>query len=371
MLTVLGTRPEALKMAPVLSALRALGVPSALCTTGQHPRLLASALEDLGLVADHPLPGFAGGDLAALVAHVLIGLGPVLDAAKPAWVVVHGDTTSALAAALAATYRQIPVAHVEAGLRTGDLRAPFPEEGNRRAIGALASLHLAPTSGARDNLVAEGIAPEQIHVTGNPVVDALQRLLPSVRARSEGSVQRVLSQVRRPQRPSGSLVLVTLHRRESQPEALDRVCRAVARLATRGHTVLWPLHPAPGVALPVRRALEGISGVGLLEPLSHPGFLELLDAVDLVLTDSGGVQEEAALLGRPTLVLRSHTERPELLQTGVVELLDPIGGSWERVVVAAEAWLASPPRPQPCAPLGDGRAGVYIARILRDALGPS
>lgn len=365
MLTVLGTRPEALKMAPVLSALARLGVPSVLCTTGQHPELLASTLGELGLIAAHALPGFRGGDLASLTAHVLTGLSPVLDAVAPSWVVVHGDTTSTLAAALAASYRQIPVAHVEAGLRTGDLSAPFPEEGNRRTVDALASLHLAPTEEARANLVAEGVAPGRIHVTGNPVVDALQRRLPAVRARAAGALQRILSE---PPGGSGALVLVTLHRRESRASATEQVCRAVAALAERGHTVLWPIHPAPRVAGPVRSALQHVRGVHLLDPLSHTSFLELLDAADLVLTDSGGVQEEAALLGRPTLVLRGHTERPEVLQTGVVALLDPAASSWERLVEAAHAWIEHPPQLQAAAGLGDGHAGLYIARILRDVL---
>ncbi len=274
--------------------------------------------------------------------------------------VVHGDTTSTLAATLAATGRQLPVAHVEAGLRTGDPSAPFPEEGNRRVVDALSALHLAPTQIAGENLLAEGIDAAHVHVTGNPVVDALQRLLP--RVRDPGARDR-------PGTPSpGPRVLVTMHRRESQGAVIAQVCRAIACLAARGHAVCWPLHPAPAVAEPVRRALGGVAGVQLRAPLSHLGFLRLLDGADLVVTDSGGVQEEAALLGRPTLVLRRHTERPEILQTGVVRLIDPAGGSPDAIVQAAIGWLDDPPTPIPGAPLGDGRSGPRIAAILARAL---
>ncbi len=331
-LTVLGTRPEAIKMAPVLRALAAGPLRSVLCVTGQHPELYVDLRPDHDLGAVRP-----GSDLSELTEHVLRGLRPVLAQVAPDLVVVHGDTTSALAAALAATYAGIPVAHVEAGLRTGDPAAPFPEEVNRGLIDRLAALHLAPTELARANLLAEGIAPTSILVTGNPVVDALA----GVRAEP------------------GDHVLVTCHRRESLGAPLLGICVVAASLARSGARVVWPVHPNPAVSEPVREALGGL--VDLRPPLPHGAFLQLLASAALVLTDSGGVQEEAALLSRPTLVLREKTERPEVLETGVVRVvgLDPVA-----IEAAARDWLGSPPSPTGARPLGDGRAGPRIARAL-------
>ena len=359
-LTVIGTRPEAIKMAPVLAALQDLPVRSELCVTGQHPRLLGATLAALGLTPDHRLPPFEGADLIALMSHVLTGIAPILDRIAPDLVVVHGDTTSTLAGALAAAYRGIDVAHVEAGLRTGDPLAPFPEELNRRVVDGLSRIHLAPTRGARDNLIAEGLPEAGLHITGNPVVDAVQQALPDVRRRRFQAVDRALGQ-----RAERRFALVTCHRREIQGDLLEGICHAVARLAAEV-LVLWPVHPSRTVAPTVHRILADHPRVVLLDPLAPGPFLEVLDAAAVVLTDSGGVQEEAALLGRPTLVLRDRTERPEVLQTGVVRV---IGADPAQVVEATRAWLVDPPRPHPGRqPLGDGRSGPRIARILAAAV---
>ena len=333
-------------MAPVLRELADQPVDLQLAVTGQHPDLLASCLQELGLRPEHALAPFRGEGLGALMAHVMEGLSPVLDRVSPHWVVVHGDTTSALAAAVAATYAEIPVAHVEAGLRTADPRSPFPEELNRRALAALASMHFAPTPGARGNLLAEGVAPERIYVTGNPVVDALQ-------AQSSVGLGELALE--------GSLVLVTCHRRETHGAPLQRVCDAVEQLAQPHRTIVWPLHLHPRVQEPVKARLAGRPGITLTPPMSHRRFLDHVQRASLILTDSGGVQEEAAWLGRPTLVLRERTERPEVLESGVVQL---VGCDARRICQAAEAWLADPPSARAFGALGDGRSGARIARIL-------
>ena len=359
-----GTRPEAIKMAPVALGLRQAGLTVAVCTTGQHPAATAEALAALDVPIDVALPPVpAGTPLAGILGQIARGLASALVADPPRLVLVHGDTTGALGAALGAGYARVPVGHVESGLRTGDPLAPFPEELNRRAIDHLSALWLAPTAHARDQLVREGCAPEAIHVTGNPVVDALE----AMRARVCDQPLDTFPTLRQHERLRGApgprpLAVVTAHRREHQGPELLGICDAVRQLATRGVTVVWPVHPNPEVDGPVRRALHDVAGVVLTDALPYPAFVRLLLAADLVLTDSGGVQEEAACLGRPTLVLRARTERPEVLDTGVVRV---IGTAPADVVDAALAWLADPPRARPgVAPLGDGRAGVRIGGVV-------
>ncbi|MEQ1571552.1 MAG: UDP-N-acetylglucosamine 2-epimerase (non-hydrolyzing) [Myxococcota bacterium] len=340
-----GTRPEAIKMAPVVAALRRRGVAVMLCTTGQHPALCRDALAVMGLAPDRELAIAGSSTLPDRLARVISAVGAAVAEAPPALVLVHGDTASAAGAALAAHLVEVPVGHVEAGLRTGDRRAPFPEESLRRLIDGLAELCFAPTALARDQLLAEGIAPERISVTGNPIVDAVASIAEPDRT------------------PVAGRVLVTAHRRENVA-ALGPICDAVRALASGGASVVWPVHPNPAVEEVVRARLGGVSGVTLAPPLAYRAFVRAMQEASLILTDSGGVQEEAACLGRPTLVLRDRTERPEVLSTGVVAL---VGTDPARIVARATEWLSTPPVPASGPfPLGDGRAGEHVAeRVVR------
>ena len=361
-----GTRPEAIKMAPVVWGLRRAGVGVAVCTTGQHEALTARALGHLDIGVDEALPPVpAGTPIAGVLAHIAKTAAAALARRRPDLVLVHGDTTGALAAAWAASGAEIPIGHVEAGLRTGDPTAPWPEELNRRAIDRLATLWFAPTDRARDQLIAEAAAPERAFVTGNPVVDALHHVRDRVSHRPLSSFDALSPLADR----AGPTALVTAHRRESHGDELIAICRAAARLADRGVTVVWPVHANPAVDGPVRAHLAATEGVVLTPALPYPAFVRLLLHAQIVLTDSGGVQEEAACLLRPTLVLRERTERPEVLQTGVVRL---VGTDTEAIVEAAAAWLQLPPAGDPdVAPLGDGRAGERIGRLVAGWLAAS
>lgn len=356
----IGTRPEAIKMAPVVRGLRRAGVPVVVCATGQHPTLTARATDALHLAVDEALPPVPPNTpLVGVMAHVATTFGHALAEHRPELVLVHGDTTGTVAAALAASYARIPVGHVEAGLRTGDPRAPFPEELNRRLVDQLASIAFAPTARARDHLLREGCDPERIHVTGNPVVDALHQMRAEVVDRPLDAFAELAGLGL--DAHGGRVVLVTAHRRENHEEALDRICAAVCRLAAEGARVVWPVHPNPEVERVVRPALRGQPGISTVGALSYPAFVRLLLRASLVLTDSGGVQEEAACLGRPTLVLRDKTERPEVFETGVVAL---VGTETESILREARRWLVEPPTATGAEPLGDGRAGERIGAIV-------
>ena len=345
---IVGTRPEAVKLAPVVHALRAAGLRAHLVTTGQHAELAPAALAEAGLRADMALAAGRAGRtpddiVGALVPHLAEGM----RAARPAMVLVQGDTASALAGAMAGAYARVAVGHVEAGLRSDDRDAPWPEELHRRMIAPLAELHFAPTAGAAAALAAEGVT-DGVHVTGNTGIDALFAAL------ARGS--------RLPDLPPGDgpLLLVTVHRRENLGASLARVCAAVRALAEEGARIAWPVHPSPDVGRVVRAALGGVAGVALLEPQGHGAAAALMAAVDLVLTDSGGVQEEAPALGRRVLVLRDVTERPEGVAAAVAEL---VGTDPSRIVAAARAALAAGPV-APCLCYGDGRAAGRIAALV-------
>lgn len=364
---VVGTRPEAIKLAPLI--LRWRGSRDVRChvlLTGQHRGLLDQALADFGIEGDTDLDLMRPGQtLAGLTARAVEALDGRLGGLAPALVVVQGDTTSAMCAALAAFYRRIPVAHVEAGLRTGDLEAPWPEEANRALIGRLASLHFAPTTQAREALLREGIAPERIHVTGNTAIDALLLIL----ARSPDREKMWV--------PEGRSVLVTVHRREHFGERLESVVRAVAELAARYPDVSFvcPVHPNPRVRDVFDRVLTCRNGdhrkrenVQVVEPLPYPRFVRAMLRASLILTDSGGIQEEAPSLGTPVLVLRDATERPEALETGIVSL---VGTEPARILHEASRWLDRPSRRRATAvknPFGDGRAAVAIAAVCEEFL---
>lgn len=370
-LTVFGTRPEAIKMAPVVRALVAdKHVDARVCVTGQHLEMLKQVLRLFDIEPDYDLAVMRRGqDLTGITSAVLEGMGPVLDDFRPDRVLVHGDTTTTFTAALAAYYRQIPVAHVEAGLRTGNRYAPWPEEMNRRLAGSLADLHFAPTPGARDNLLNEGVVPERIHITGNTVVDALLGVVDRVRhdedldARARAAVGNV--------NPDKHLIVVTGHRRESFGEGFLNLCRALRRLADRGDVqVIYPVHLNPNVQRPVYEHLGEHTAVRLLEPLDYLPFVWLLDQSTLIITDSGGIQEEAPSLGKPVLVTRETTERPEAVEAGTVRL---VGTDPARIVAEAARLLDDPQAYAAMArahnPYGDGRAATRIVEELTAALG--
>lgn len=356
-LAVVGTRPEAIKMAPVIRALgRRSGVRCVLCLTGQHDELVSEVLRVFDLRPDCSL-GVMRPDqrLGSLTGRLLTGLEEVGEQEAPDWIVAQGDTTSVLAAGLVAFYRGFRFGHVEAGLRTGDLMQPFPEEFNRRVADLVANALFAPTERARGTFIAEGAPPARIHVTGNPVVDALLEVTgrPAEASRPPAGLQ-----------PGRRLVLVTMHRRESFGARLTAMCEAVARVAELAgdlHVVL-PIHPNPNVRSVVVAELGDRATVSLVPPLDYLTFVHLLlRRSALVLTDSGGIQEEVPTFGVPVVVMREVTERPEALETGRVWLA---GRAADRIVALAERALRVDRSTIPPNPFGDGRAGERIAAIL-------
>ena len=367
LLAVIGTRPEAIKMAPLLLALRREEeVELRLCLSGQHRELLDPVLRLFGIEADIDLDLMAPGQgLNGLAGKALQWLDEVYEAEAPDRVLVHGDTTTALAAALAAFHRGLPVGHVEAGLRTGDLARPFPEEMNRRAIDLVADLLFAPTARARRNLEAER-ARGQIFVTGNTAVDALEAVVRRLDA--DEALREEADAALPPASPGRRLLLVTGHRRESFGEGLRDVCAALAELSGRGDLdIIYPVHLNPGVLEPVAAALSGCADIGLLPPLGFPAMVRLMQRADLILTDSGGIQEEAPTLGKPVLVTRDVTERPEAVEAGAARL---VGTDTRRIVSAVAELLddggARARFAGSANPYGDGRAS---GRILDALLG--
>ncbi len=357
-LVVIGTRPEAIKLAPLVRALRADGAFAVTaCVTSQHRELLAPVLSFFGVPCDVDLQVMTPGQtLTEVTARVLAGVGEVLAGGAFDLAVVQGDTATAFAAGLAAFYARVPLAHVEAGLRSGDLARPFPEEGYRRLLDVLSAYLFAPTPAAARNLRAEGHPPGRIFVTGNTGIDALLAAAGQVRADPRPS----------PFAPGPGewLVLVTAHRRESFGEGLGRVCRALAALVERhpGLRVLLPVHPNPNVREAVQ-ALHGLPRVALVEPLEYPDMVRALLAADLVLTDSGGLQEEAPALGKRVLVLRETTERPEGVEAGAAEL---VGTDVDRIVGRVSALLGGGVPPGPAvSPYGDGRACARVVEVLK------
>lgn len=360
-LSVFGTRPEAIKMAPVVLALRALGdeVESRVCVTAQHREMLDDVLRLFRIEPDHDLDVMRPGQSpTAVAAEILHRLEPVLEVERPDWVLVQGDTTTAAIASLAAFYAGARVGHVEAGLRSGEPREPFPEELNRRVAAVIADLHFAPTGGARANLLREGVPAEAIVVTGNPVIDALQHAV-SI-ADGESDLPAGLDSGER-------VVLVTAHRRESFGRPIESICAAIWSLANRYPDVrfVFPVHPNPAVSDVVNASLAGVPGVTLLAPLSYLELIRLLRRAYLVLTDSGGLQEEAPSLGKPVLCLRDVTERVEGVAAGTVRLIgtDPV-----RIVEETARLLDSAAEhdrmAQAVNPYGDGRAAGRIVEAL-------
>jgi UDP-N-acetylglucosamine 2-epimerase (non-hydrolysing) len=360
---LIGTRPEAIKLMPVVRALEAAGARPSVWVTGQHRELLQPILAELELQADEDLRVMqAGQGLVDLSARVLTATRDLIARARPRLLVVEGDTTSVAMGALAAFYEGVTVAHVEAGLRTGDRRNPFPEELNRRLVAAVADLHFAPTPRAAENLRREGVDPASVHVVGNTVIDALfharDRLVP--RLPPDPALDAVPARGRR-------LVLVTAHRRESFGPDLLAITLGLRRLAGAFPDVdiVYPVHLNPQVDGPVRESLAGVAAVRLLPPLGYLRFIQLLMRATLVVTDSGGVQEEAAALGIPLLVARRASERLEAVDAGVAEMVGPDA---DRIVTAASRLLDDPQaharRARPTSAFGDGHAASRIAHVL-------
>lgn len=369
---VLGTRPEAIKLAPVVRELaRRDGVTPLVVSTGQHREMLEQALRLFDLRPDVDLDLMRPGQsLHDVTCSALDRLKSVYRERRPAWVVVQGDTTTALAAALAAFYEQIPVAHVEAGLRSGQRYAPFPEEMNRRLVDQLSEIVFAPTESARAYLLREGFAPDCVHVTGNTVVDALLVARDHVRLAPP-----VIDGLREDALRGKRLVLVTAHRRESFGGGFASICRALRRIADEApeSAIVYPVHLNPNVDGPVRELLGGHERIHLLGPVTYPGFVALMDRAAVILTDSGGVQEEAPTFGKPLLVLRSVTERPEGIEAGVARL---VGTDEASIANETLALLRDPARYAAMAtgsnPYGDGHASVRIVDLLeRSAASPA
>lgn len=368
-LLVIGTRPEAIKLAPVVMALGEADADTdvRVVATSQHKEMLAQALRVFDIEPDIDLDVMTAGQTPNRVAAAIFDrFDAVLDALAPDWVVVQGDTTTTMAAAVASFNAGVRVAHVEAGLRTGDLGDPFPEEANRRLVARVASLHFAATKRARQALIDEGVSPTDVIVTGNTVVDAVHW----IRDRAEATPA-----VLPPCAAGTRRITLTTHRRETIGPGLERICAAIRALHRRlgpALEVAIPVHPNPRVKATIERRLGGVEGVRLLEPLDYPSFLALLDGSFLILTDSGGVQEEAPSLGKPTLVLRRTTERQEAIEAGCARLV----GTDEDAIVDHVLALWNDPAAyramsEVANPFGDGNAGQRIAAALRgDAVEP-
>ncbi|GAB3734927.1 UDP-N-acetylglucosamine 2-epimerase (non-hydrolyzing) [Luteimonas pelagia] len=365
-MVVFGTRPEAIKMAPVVAALRARGdIETLVAVTAQHRQMLDQVLSLFGIEPDDDLdlmqPGQA---LPDLFGRLLSGMSHVLQARRPDLVLVHGDTSTTLATALAAFYARIPVGHVEAGLRTGNMAAPWPEEANRRLTAPIADIHFAPTPRARDNLLREGFAESGIHVTGNTVIDALLDVVARIEA--DPALRSTLASRFPFLDASRRLVLVTGHRRENFGGGFEQICGALADIASRPDTqVVYPVHLNPNVQEPVNRVLGGLENVHLIPPQDYLPFVYLMSRSDLIVTDSGGIQEEAPSLGKPVLVMRETTERPEAVEAGTVRLVGTDRASIlreaSRLLDDAGAYAAMAHAHNP---YGDGEAATRIARII-------
>jgi len=366
-LVIFGTRPEAIKLFPVVAALREVGgLDVRTCITAQHRGLLDQVLAIAGLTPDIDLDLMEPGQsLDRLTARLLTGLGEVMDAECPDRVIVQGDTATAMVGALAAYYRKVPVSHVEAGLRSGDIWQPWPEEVNRRIVAPIADQHFAPTDTAAEALRRENITPSTIHVTGNTVIDAL--LATQARLEADPAMASGLDDI--VARFAGKrVILVTTHRRENFGEGMENIARAIGRIADRDDVaILFPVHPNPNVVSVMDRLLGDRANVARIDPLDYPHFVRALGLCHIALTDSGGVQEEAPALGKPVLVMRETTERPEGVVAGTAKL---IGTDSDRIVSGIFTLLDDSSAYSAMArahnPFGDGHASARIARIVAD-----
>lgn len=364
---VFGTRPEAIKMAPVVRALYEIKQWDVkVCVTAQHRQMLDQVLALFGIVPDFDLNLMKQGqDLTDITNSVLVGMRDVFEQWKPDLVLVHGDTTTAMSASLASHYAKIPVAHVEAGLRTNNIYSPWPEEMNRRMVGRVASLHFAPTEIARTNLLLEGCANDSVYVTGNTVIDALLSVVEKISI--DGTLKQELYERFAFIREDKRLILVTGHRRENFGKGFEDICKALRNIAERDDVeIVYPVHLNPNVQEPVLRILGGCSNIHLIEPLDYLPFVYLMNRAYILLTDSGGIQEEAPSLGKPVLVMRDTTERPEAVSAGTVRL---VGTDTPNIVSAVIELLDDIKKyeqmSQAYNPYGDGQAAQRIVGILQ------
>ncbi len=370
-LVIFGTRPEAIKLFPVIRALREVtGLTVRTCVSAQHRDLLDQVLQIADVTPDIDLDLMEPGQsLDRLTARLLIALGETMDRERPDRVMVQGDTATAMVGALAAYYRRIPVSHVEAGLRSGDIYHPFPEEVNRRIVAPIADQHFAPTQTAADALVREQVPVSQVHVTGNTVIDALIATKAAVAGQPAlaGGLDAIAERFAKKR-----MLLVTTHRRENFGGGMENIARAIARIAARDDiALLFPVHPNPNVVSVMDRMLGALSNVARVDPLDYPHFVRALGMAHIVLTDSGGVQEEAPALGKPVLVMRDTTERPEGIAAGTARL---VGTDKDRIVSEIFTLLDDNAAYQAMArahnPFGDGHASARIARIVANGFAP-
>lgn len=366
-LTVFGTRPEAIKMAPLVTQLIADDrFNPKVCVTGQHREMLDQVLELFEITPDYDLNIMKSGQtLPEITSKILVELTPIIKSFQPELILVHGDTATTFAASLAAYYEQVPVAHVEAGLRTGDIYSPWPEEANRKLTGTLARLHFAPTNSSKQNLLNEGYPEENIIVTGNTVIDALfhiQKLLES-NEQLKSSLKEQFSFLEHDKK----IILVTGHRRESFGDGFENICKALASIARDyPHAqIVYPVHLNPNVQEPVNRILKNIDNIYLIEPQQYLPFTYLMGKAHIILTDSGGIQEEAPSLGKPVLVMRNTTERPEAIDAGTVKL---IGTDKDRIVKEIKLLMDDNSEykkmSQAHNPYGDGMAVKRIVDVI-------
>ncbi len=366
-LTVFGTRPEAIKMAPLLKKLGQIpSIQSRVCITAQHRQMLDQVLELFQITPDYDLNLMkAGQDLTSITGDVLRGLQDVLKTFRPDRVLVHGDTTTTFAASLAAFYEKIPVGHVEAGLRTGNILSPWPEEMNRKLTDQIADLFFVPTAETKENLLREGVAAEKITITGNTVIDALLEVVEKIRA--DQKLTHFFNDRFSALNTQKKLILVTGHRRENFGAAFDGICSGLAKLAERGDVeIVYPVHLNPNVQEPVNRILGGKRNVHLIEPQDYLAFVYLMMRAAVIVTDSGGIQEEAPSLGKPVIVTRDTTERPEAVAAGTVKL---VGTQGDLLVFEVNQLLDDPEKYQRMSrahnPYGDGKACERILSVLQ------
>jgi UDP-N-acetylglucosamine 2-epimerase (non-hydrolysing) len=367
-LVVFGTRPEAIKMAPVIRTLDD-NFDVKICVTAQHRQMLDQVLELFEITPDYDLDIMKSGqDLFDITSNVLSGVKKVFQIEKPNVVLIHGDTTTSLAAAMAAFYLQIPVGHVEAGLRTYDINSPFPEEFNRQITSKIATLHFVPTKIARQNLLDEKVLDSQIYVTGNTVIDALLSMVEKARVvEFSDSLLKKLPFLKQEKKDIPCIILVTGHRRENFGLGFEEICRALSVVANENQNIqiIYPVHLNPNVREPVNRILSNLNNVHLIEPMEYLAFIKLMDLSYLILTDSGGIQEEAPSLGKPVLVMRDTTERPEAVEAGTVKLVgtnkDEIVKMVNRLLTDSDYYMKMS---RAYNPYGDGKASDIICDIL-------
>ena len=371
-LCIFGTRPEAIKMAPVVKALNNHDAfQNYVCLTGQHQELITPLLEQLQIKADVTLSALIKNqNLSELTARIITGVSEIIAKIKPDMVLVHGDTTTTLAASLSSYYHHIPVAHVEAGLRTGNHYSPWPEEVNRKVTGVLSQLHFAPTKQAKNNLIKEGHASDTVFITGNTVIDSLYQACelidqsPALQKKLKKGLDDKLGHA---QIEHEKIILVTGHRRENFGQGFQQICNALKIIASQkpNYKIIYPVHLNPNVQKPVYELLSAHTNIHLIEPQDYLSFIYLMRQSDLILTDSGGIQEEAPSLGKPVLVMRENSERPEAIDAGTVKL---VGTETNRIVEEVQALLENPQQYQAMSqatnPYGDGKASEHIVDVL-------